>query len=171
MVFVDESGFSLIPYVAKTWAPVGQTPVLIHQGRWPKFSAISGVTPRGKLYIQVHKDTIATDQVVEFLQHLLRHIRRLPILLFWDGGRPHHSDVTRAFLRAHHRIEAHRFPGYSPELNPDEWVWRHQKNHELASYAPHDVKELSRELRRAVVRIRVRPRLIRSFVAATHLYD
>jgi len=52
-----------------------------------------------------------------------------------------------------------------------EWVWRHLKSHELASYAPHDVKELSRELRRAVVRMRVRPKLIRSFVAATHLYD
>jgi transposase len=171
VVFVDESGFSLIPYVAKTWAPVGQTPVLIHQGRWPEFSAISGVTPRGKLYIQVHKDTVATEQVVEFLEHLLRNIRRRPIMVFRDGGRPHHSDETQAFLRAHPRIEAHRFPGYSPELNPDEWVWRHLKNHELASYAPHDVKELSRELRRAVVRMRVRPKLIRSFVAATHLYD
>lgn len=111
MVFVDESGFSLIPYVAKTWAPVGQTPVLVHQGRWPKFSAISGVTPRGKLYIQVHKETIATEQVIEFLQHLLRHIRRRPLMVFWDGGRPHRSDETRAFLRAHPRIEAHRFPG------------------------------------------------------------
>lgn len=170
-MFVDESGFSLIPYVAKTWAPIGQTPVLVHQGRWPKFSAISGVTPRGKLYIQVHKETIATDQVIEFLRHLLHHIRRRPIMVFWDGGRPHRSEATRSFLRAHPRLEAHRFPGYSPELNPDEWVWRHLKNHELASYAPHDVKELSRELRRAVVRMRVRPRLIRSFVAATHLYD
>jgi hypothetical protein len=56
-------------------------------------------------------------------------------------------------------------------LNPDEWVWRHLKIHELASYAPHDEKELSRELRRAVVRMRVRPELIRSFVDATHLYD
>jgi transposase len=168
VVFVDESGFALIPYGAKTWAPIGQTPVLIHQGRWPKFSAISGVTPRGKLYIQVHQDTVATEQVLEFLQHLLRHIRRRPIMVLWDGGRPHHSDKTRAFLR---RIEAHRFPGYSPELNPDEWVWRHLKNHELASSAPHDVKELSWELRRAVVRMRVRPKLIRSFVAATHLYD
>jgi transposase len=109
--------------------------------------------------------------MVEFLEHLLRHIRRRPIMVFWDGGRPHHSDETRAFLRAHPRIEAHRFPGYSPELTPDEWVWRHLKNHELASYAPHDVKELSRELRRAVVRMRVRPKLIRFFVAATHLYD
>ena len=89
MVFVDESGFSLIPYVAKTWAPVGQTPVLVHQGRWPKFSAISGVTPKGKLYIQVHKDTIATEEVVEFLRHLLRHVRRPPIMIFWNGRQPH----------------------------------------------------------------------------------
>jgi transposase len=171
VVFVDESGFSLIPYVAKTWAPVGQTPVLVHQGRWPKFSAISGVTPRGKLYIQVHKETIATEQVIELLQHLLRHLRRRPLMVFWDGGRPIRSDETRAFLRAHPRIEAHRLPGYSPELNHDEWIWRHLKNHELASYAPHDVQELSEELRRAVVRMRVRPKLIRSFTAATHLYD
>ena len=171
MVFVDESGFSLIPYVAKTWAPVGQTPVLIHQGRWPKFSAISGVTPKGKLYIQLHKDTVATEEVVEFLHHLLRHIRRRPIMIFWDGGRPHWSEGTTAFVKAHRRLEVHRFPGYSPELNPDEWVWAHLKKHELASYAPQDVEELSRELRRAVVRMRVRPKLIRSFVAATHLYD
>jgi transposase len=171
MVFVDESGFSLIPYVAKTWAPIGQTPVLIHQGRWPKFSAISGVTPKGKLYIQVHKETVATEQVVEFLHHLLRHIRRRRILLFWDGGRPHWSEETKSFVKALPRLEVHRFPRYSPELNPNEWVWAHLKKHELANYAPQEVQELSRELRRAIVRMRVRPRLIRSFVAASHLYD
>ena len=86
MVFFDESGFSLIPYAAKTWAPVGQTPVLIHQGRWPKFSAVSAITPRGKLYIKVHEGSIKTDQVIAFLKHLLRHIRRRPIMVFWDGG-------------------------------------------------------------------------------------
>ena len=74
-------------------------------------------------------------------------------------------------MKAHPRLEVHRFPGYSPELNPDEWVWAHLKKHELASYAPRDVVELSRELRRAVARMRVRPGLIRSFVAATHRYD
>jgi hypothetical protein len=56
VVFVDESGFSLIPYAPKTWAPIGHTPVLLHQGRWPKFSAISGVTPTGRLYFRVHED-------------------------------------------------------------------------------------------------------------------
>ena len=82
---------------------MGQTPVLVHQGRWPKFPAISGITPCGKFYIQVHKGTIATAGVIEFLGHLLRHSRRRPILIFWDGGRPHRSDETRAFLSLNSR--------------------------------------------------------------------
>lgn len=169
MVFVDESGFSLIPYAAKTWAPVGETPVLIHQGRWPKFSAISGVTPRGRLYFRVHEKSIRGPQVVAFLHHLLRHIRRRPIMLFWDNGPHHRSKLVQGFLREHPRIEAHRLPGYSPELNPDEWVWAHLKKHELASYAPRDLGELRDGIRHAVMRIRVRPELIRSFFRASAL--
>ena len=171
MVFADESGFSLIPYAAKAWAPIGQTPVLLHQGRWPKFSAISGVTPAGRLYFRVHEDSIRGPQVIAFLRHLLRHIRRRPIMVFWDNGPHHRSVVVREFLEAHPRLEVHRFPGYSPELNPDEWVWSHLKNHELASYAPHDVRELRRGVRLGVMRMRDRPALIRSFVDATHLYE
>lgn len=119
MVFADESGFSPIPCAAKTWAPIGQTPVLLHQGRWPKFSAISGVTPAGRLYFRVHEDSIRGPQVIAFLRHLLRHIRRRPIMVFWDNGPHHRSVVVREFLEAHPRLEVHRFPGYSPELNPD----------------------------------------------------
>ena len=43
-------------------------------------------------------------------------------MIFWDGCRPHKSDATRAFVRAHSRLETHLFLGYSPEFNPDEWV-------------------------------------------------
>jgi transposase len=171
VVFADESGFSLIPYAAKTWAPIGQTPTLLHQGRWPKFSAISGVTPAGRLYFRVHESSIRGPQVVAFLRHLLRHIRRRPIMVFWDNGPHHRSVVVREFVEAHPRLEVHRFPGYSPELNPDEWVWSHLKKHELASYAPLDVRELRRGVRLGVMRMRDRPALIRSFVDASHLYD
>jgi|SRR5579875_473236 len=170
-MFVDESGFSLIPYVAKTWAPVGRTPVRIHQGRWPKFSAIRGVTPRGRHYFRVHERSICGPQVIAFLRHLLRHIRRRPILVFGDRGPHHRSKLVRGFLAPQPRLEVHRFPGDSPELNPDEWVWRHLKRHELASYAPHDVRELRRGVRLLGMRMRVRPKLIRSFVEASHLYD
>jgi transposase len=169
--FADESGFSRIPYAAKTWAPVGQTPVLLHQGRWPKFSAIIGMTPAGRLYFRVHEESIRGPQMAAFLHHLLRRIRRRPIMVFWDNGPHHRARVVDEFLETHPSLEVHRFPGYSPELNPDEWVWSHPKNHALASYAPHDVREHRRGVRLGVMRMRDRPALIPPFVEATHLYN
>src|SRR6266571_3369589 len=45
LVFADESGFLLIPHVAKTWSPQGCTPVHYHrQGRRDKVSVISGIS-------------------------------------------------------------------------------------------------------------------------------
>jgi putative transposase len=171
MVFEDESVLSLIPYSAKTWAPVGQTPVLVHPGRWPKFSAIGGITHRGRLYLKVRKESIRGPQVIAFLQHLQRHIRRRPIMVFWDNGQPHRSKLVREFLAKNPRREAHRLPAYSPELNPEEWVWARLKKHELASFAPHDLKGLRRGIRWAVVRMRDRPRLLLKLARSSNLPD
>jgi hypothetical protein len=44
LVFLDESGFLLIPNVRKTWAPRGETPLLWHRYRHDRISAISAVT-------------------------------------------------------------------------------------------------------------------------------
>ena len=52
-MWVDESGFYLLPAVQRTYAPVGQTPVLRHRLTNDHLSAISGITPGGKLYMQV----------------------------------------------------------------------------------------------------------------------
>ena len=94
-MFVDESGFSLIPCIAKTWAPVGHTPVILHQGRWPKFSAISGIIPAGRLYFNINNSSIKGLQVIEFAEHLKRHIRRRRIMIFWDSGPHHRSKLVR----------------------------------------------------------------------------
>lgn len=171
MVFVDESALSLIPYNAKTWAPVGSTPVLVHQGRWPKVSAIGGITARGRLYLKIRKGSIRGPQVIAFLRHLQRHIRRRPIMVFWDNGQPHRAKLVRAFLEKNPRLEAHRLPPYSPELNPEEWVWAHLKKHELASFAPHDLKELKRGVRLAIVRMRDRPELLSKLAGSSKLPD
>lgn len=80
LVFVDESGFLLIPSVRKTWAPRGQTPLLRCWQRHDKLSVISGisVSPRRRrvgLYYRVHPTNIHQAEVCEFLRHLLRHLR------------------------------------------------------------------------------------------------
>ncbi len=119
----------------------------------------------------MYSGSIDETRAVAFLRHLLRYIRRRPILVFWDNGQPHRSKLVKAFVRMHPRLETHRFPGYSPELNPDEWVWSYLKKHELASASPRNLPELRTGLRKAVMRMRVRPALIRSFYRATPLAD
>ena len=106
-----------------------------------------------------------------FLRHLLCPIRRRPIVVFWDSGPHHRAVLVSEFLEEHSRLEAHRFPGYSPKLNPDEWVRARLKKHEHASDAPHNAGELRRRIRLGVMRRRYRPALIRPFVDAAHLYE
>src|SRR5262249_10497919 len=75
LVFVDESGFLLIPNVAKTWAPIGETPIYRHPYRREKVSVISGVSvspqrQRLNLYYYLFYDNIGQEEVCLFLQHL-----------------------------------------------------------------------------------------------------
>lgn len=49
IVFVDQSGFYLLPAVVRTYAPVGQTPVLREELSRDHLLAMSGITLEGKL--------------------------------------------------------------------------------------------------------------------------
>ena len=74
LVFVDESGFSLLPTACRTWSPRGQTPILRHCFNWPKLSAISAVAANPHAYLHLVPGTVASDEVIRFVQHLLRQI-------------------------------------------------------------------------------------------------
>lgn len=127
------------------------------------------MSTKGKLYILVRKGTIATKQVLVFLRHLLRHVRGR-IIVVWDNINTHKAVAVKQFAHAHrHRLSLERLPPYSPELNPDEWVWRYLKQVELANFAPLNLGELKVALRNATQRVRMRPSLMRSFLDASGL--
>lgn len=143
--------------------------MITHRSSWPKFSAISGVTTDGRLLMMVRQGTIAAEQVLVFVKHLLRHLRGR-LILIWDNLNTHKARSVRELVAVHKaRLATEYLPAYAPELNPDEWVWRHLKNVELANFAPYDLHELKTGLRLAVQRIRMRPKLMRSFLKASAL--
>ncbi len=55
IVWVDESGFYLLPARVRTYAPRGQTPILHVPLTRDHLSAISAVTARGQLLIRVQR--------------------------------------------------------------------------------------------------------------------
>lgn len=163
LLFMDESGFYLLPSVVRTYAPLGQTPILHHRLSHDHLSVIGAVGINEKLYFQVYEEAIRSAEVIRFLAHLLRHIPG-KLLILWDGAPIHRSKQIKQFLSdgAAARIHLERFPGYAPELDPQEGVWRHLKRVELRNLCCADLQETRRELRAACQRLRQKPNVIQS---------
>src|SRR3954466_182809 len=70
LVLVDESGFYLLPGVVKTYAPEGRTPVLRAKLTRDHLSVMGGMTPSGKVYTLVRRESLNGLHSVEFLIQL-----------------------------------------------------------------------------------------------------
>jgi transposase len=161
-VWVDESGFYLLPGAVRTYAPRGQTPVLRLPLSRDHLSVTSGITPAGRLLRLVQERAYTSPAVVRFLKHLLRHIPG-KLLVIWDGAPIHRGQPVKAFLAegGAKRIRLEQFPGYAPELNPDEGIWNYLKRVELRNVCCQDLAHLRGELRRATARLRQKRHVIR----------
>jgi transposase len=165
IVFVDESAFHMTPTVAKTWSPVGHTPVLSGPTRRDHLSVIRGLTLAGSLYIQVHRSSIDAQGAVRFVRHLLMHIPER-ILLLWDSAKIHKSaklDELRK-LDTINRLTIEYFPSYAPEVDPQEYVWRQLKHVDLRNLTSHSLDELWGRLEVATKRLRGRVGLLKNLV-------
>ncbi len=165
ILFVDQSGFYLLPTVVCTYAPVGQTPILHEQLSRDHLSAMSGITPEGKLLMMEQEGAFKGQDVVRFLKHALRQIPG-KLLVIWDGSPIHRSKVVKEFLGegASARLRLERLPGYAPELNPDEGIWKHLKRVELKNVCCRSLSELRSELRKAKERLRHKMHIIRGCI-------
>jgi len=60
----------------------------------------------------------------QHLQQLLDAYPAVPILRLWDRAPWHRGPAIRALCAAHPRLERMRLPVATPELNPQEHVWK-----------------------------------------------
>ena len=67
-------------------------------------------------------------------------------------------------------LTVERLPGYAPELNPVEGLWRNLKGQELANLCPDDLGDLAAALSAGLARVRRRPTLARAFLNHAGLF-
>jgi transposase len=170
LVFVDESGFYLLPARVRTYAPRGETPTLRIFETHDHLSVMSAITMQGCLFTLVRDDSLTGAESVRFLKHLLVHLDR-HLMVIWDGSPIHRAKEVKAYLAdgATKQIHLEPLPPYAPDLNPDEGVWNHLKYVELRNVCCLDLGHLQHQLLLAVTRIRRRPYLIQSFFAGAGL--
>jgi hypothetical protein len=97
VVWVDESGFYLLPAVASTWAPVGQTPILRSKLSRERFSAISGITLEGGVHLMMKEGSFKGPDEVHFLHGLMEEIPS-KVKVIWDGAPIHRGNAVKEFL-------------------------------------------------------------------------
>jgi transposase len=164
LVFIDESGFYLLPAKVRSYAPRGHPPVLRVLETHDHLSVMSAVTPQGRLFTLVRDEPLTGLECVRFLKHLLAHLER-KLLVIWDGSPIHRGQAVKGFL-AHggaRQVHLERLPGYAPDLNADEGVWNQLKYVELRNRCCLDFPHLRHHLYLAIVRLRRQPLLIQSF--------
>jgi transposase len=163
LVFVDESGFYLLPGVVKTYSPEGKTPVIRAWQTRDHLSVMGAVTPQGQIFTMVRQESLNGMHTIEFLFHL-GHVAGDRLLLIWDRSPIHRrAEVMEVLAEAGRAIDLEILPPYAPDLNPVEWLWKHLKKVELRNRACLDLEELHMELHLALGRARRRPALVRSF--------
>jgi transposase len=173
LVFLDESGFFLTPTVRRTLAPRGQTPVLDAWDRRDKLSAISCITvspvaARPDLHFAVLPHNARGEDVVDFVAEL--HRRLGPLTVIWDRNQIHSkARVVKAWLANHPDVVAEDFPGYVPELNPDEGVWGWTKYGRLSNLAAENIDVLFDHVVDELIEIKYRPELLKAFIRQTEL--
>lgn len=172
ILFGDEASVRTDYHAGTTWAPVGQTPVVRDSGTRVAVKMISAISPRGELRFQVHVGSMNGDRFIGFLKSLLRSVDAKKIFLIVDGSSIHKSKKVKVFLEkddVKEHLELFILPGYSPELNPDEWVWNNVKNTRLGRAVSHDRDDLMSKAIGALRRLQKMPELIRSFFHDPHL--
>ena len=123
-MFLEASGFLLIPHLKRPWAPQGQTPVCpgrYQHGKGTAFSALA-VSPKRKrlaLYVQFHTCNLTGVAVVGFLKQLVSQLRG-PLFLLWERGTSHRRQLVQDFRQRPPRLHAEYFPADAPERNPAE---------------------------------------------------
>jgi len=129
--FADESGVRSDYHAGTTWGLKGKTPVVRTTGARHRLNMLSVVNRRGRMRFMIEKDGVNGEVMFRFLDRLMVGSSK-PVFLIWDGHPTHKSLEVAEKIRSYEgRLRVFLLPGYSPELNPGEGVWREVKSHRL----------------------------------------
>ncbi len=168
--FEDEAGLRTDHHAGTTWGPVGQTPVVVKTGERKSINMVSAISPRGELRFRVQEGRMNADRFIDFLKALLDSVPG-KIFLIVDGHPVHRANKVRKFAedKTDGRLRIFYLPSYSPDLNPDEWVWNNVKNDRVGRGVIMGKDDLKAKAISALRRLQKLPDIVRGFFRDPHL--
>src|SRR6266508_474976 len=164
VVWLDEMGVRSDVAAGRSWAPVGQTPVIKRTGKRFGVNLISAISNQGRLRFRLFEGSFAGPVFIDFLRRLLRDLAGRKVHLIVDGHPVHRAKLVSAWVAQRPtRIDLHFLPGYSPELNPVELLNNDVKANAAGRRRARTVVELTGEWRAYVRRRQRQPEVVARF--------
>lgn len=165
--FEDECGIALNIFSGKTWSLKGITPILFRSGQRTKRTLISAISADGDLYYETIEGGTTGEKYKSFLNNLYSMDDSVKFIIH-DGLSSHKCNVVKTFVDSMNgKLKIFQFPGYSPELNPDELVWAKLKK-ELGKKSHKSLDELKFNAVKIMDEIKNNKEMISSF--CNHVY-
>jgi len=159
----DETGMRSDHQAGRSWGRRGETPVIPGTGHRFRCNLISAITNRGKLAFMVFERRFTTAVFVVFLRRLLRHAPR-KVFLIVDEHPVHVAGAVERWAERHRqRLRLFFLPGYSPDLNPGEFLNQDVKTNAVGRKRPRDKAELMGNVRRYLWSTQRRPPKVRRY--------
>jgi transposase len=159
----DEMGLRSDHQAGRSYGRKGQTPVIPGTGKRFGCNMISAITNRGRLAFMVFKQRFTSQVMIEFLRRLIRQNPR-KVFLIVDGHPVHRSRCVHRWVYRHKKkIRLFYLPGYSPQLNPDEFLNQDVKTNAVGRQRPKDQPEMMGRVRSYLRSTQCRPQAVRSY--------
>jgi transposase len=164
VLWLDEMGVRSDAAAGRSWAPVGQTPVIKRTGKRFRVNMLSAISNAGRLRFRLFVGSFNGAVFIDFLRRLLRDCGGRKVHLIVDGHPVHHAKLVSAWVGRHaERIELHFLPGYSPELNPVELLNHDVKANAAGRRRPRSAGQLRQELHGYLRRRQRQPEVLVGF--------
>jgi len=165
--FGDEAGLRSDYHAGTTWGIIGKTPVVKATGARHSLNMISAVTAQGLLRYSTYTGSFTGPVFIEFCKKLLADTEKATgrgVVLIVDGHPVHRAKKVKDWVATTNgRFELIALPAYSPQLNPDEWVWKNVKHDRVGRTSAKTKDEFIALVRSALRRLQRRPDLVRGF--------
>ena len=162
ILFADEASMRTDYHAGTTWAPMGKTPIVSATGQRVSINMFSAISLTGELQFMITEQRGTAETFKQFLEQLMLGATA-PIILVVDGHSSHKSKLVKEYVESTNgMLELRYLPPYSPQLNPDEQVWKNVKER-VAKQCPKDKPTLKMMLQNALECLQSLPGIVKGF--------
>jgi len=166
----DESRIEFEAQQERIWAPRGVYPKLEITGEKTGHCFYGATNVFTGVHIIHEAEWMTSGETVRFLQKVKKHYqkrlqKKVKVLLIWDGA-PIHRGEVKGFLKDNYEwLEIMYFPAYSPELNPEEWMWNEAKDAVCKNHEENDFAELAYQFYHYLITHMLKPSFCKKILA------